>query len=269
MIRQWIPNILTMGNLSLGFLSILLVARADSYINYDNHQIFFIASILIFMAALFDGVDGLVARLLKVESELGKQLDTLADLVTFGIAPGVLVYVMFLGDTYVSSQYFTIPAGTIIATTFPLSAAFRLARFNVTESPGYFAGLPSPIAGVGISLLGMTGEYYEIPQHVTIVITLTLAVLMSSNIRYSKPQVSLRQHFTKFRLALLFTLIIVAMFKFGFYWTVLTTLCFYIISGIIVLPLHMLQKLRVVLGKINEKTNQRKKRKSKDQNSGL
>lgn len=108
------------------------------------------ASFLIFIATIFDFLDGMAARLLKVQSELGKQLDSLADMVTFGVAPGMILYKFYtaslgkfsiVGQTS-SSIYFIIP---VLAFLIPLLSGLRLAKFNVDDSQtSEFKGLATP-----------------------------------------------------------------------------------------------------------------------------
>ncbi|MDH4262606.1 MAG: CDP-alcohol phosphatidyltransferase family protein [Spirochaetia bacterium] len=250
-IKAWIPNAMSLSNLALGFLSILLCGHAAAPLKYPVENIYFISSLLILSAVFVDGFDGMVARWLHVESPIGKQLDSLADLTTFGIAPGVLIYTMFLHDIQTSVNFFELPLiSVIIASIYPISAAFRLARFNVDSRPESFVGLPSPIAGATLALIGIVYKVYPLPALPVIILYLILAILMSSNIRYSKPQIQFKQHFTIFRLIFLFTALFSAMYYFSWYLTILMCLLFYISSGILVLFLHVLQKAKFVFGKL-------------------
>jgi len=249
MIKPWIPNVLSLGNLSLGFMAILTLFNNGIFTRFDTDTTFFIAGVLILTAVILDGADGAVARWLKVESPLGKNLDTLADLTTFGLAPGILMYNTYLYDLFINITYFSIPVGIIVATAYPVSAAFRLARFNVSSSPNSFTGLPSPIAGALVALSGVTYHIIHINSNVAAILFFTLSFLMVSNIRYSKPQSVLREHFTTFRIIIFFLILIGLMLKFGWYWIVLSTLVIYVSSGLIVLVIHALQKIKVVLGR--------------------
>ena len=242
---------MSLSNLALGFVSILLCVHSIIPVKYAVENIYFISSLLILSAVFVDGFDGMVARWLKVESPLGKQLDTLADLTTFGIAPGVLMYTMYFHYIQTSINFYELPLiSVIIASIYPVSAAFRLARFNVESRPDSFVGLPSPIAGATLALVGILYKVYTLPDTLVIVLYLLLAILMSSNIRYSKPQIQFRQHFTIFRLFLFFAVLFTAMYKFKWYVTLLTCLLFYISSGLLVLLLHLLQKIKLVFGKL-------------------
>lgn len=142
--KSVIPAIFTMGNMVMGFISIIFSSKYDPQI--DNVDCLIIAGTLIFVASIFDMFDGAVARALGVESELGMQLDSLADAVSYGIAPGILAYHSYL---YKYPEYFgIIGPGILIASVFPICALYRLARFNCEESGQGFTGLPSPAAGV-------------------------------------------------------------------------------------------------------------------------
>ncbi|MDH4200085.1 MAG: CDP-alcohol phosphatidyltransferase family protein [Spirochaetia bacterium] len=249
-IKSWIPNAMSLGNLALGFLSILLCTHAGSSVRYPVENIYFICSLLILCAVFVDGFDGMVARWLKVESPIGKQLDTLADLTTFGIAPGVLIYTMYFHNIPASVNFFELPlVSVIIASIYPISAAFRLARFNVDSRHDSFVGLPSPIAGVSLALVGIIYKAYPLPGFAVTIWYLSLAILMSSNVRYSKPQIQFKQHFTIFRLILLFLILISAMYLFGWDLTILACILFYTASGLLVFLLHLLQRVKFVFGK--------------------
>lgn len=170
MIKQ-IPNIFTLLNLFFGCLAIVAIAQPGLMItNIDNPDYSVVpcyadkkiidippamlyASIFIGIAAVIDFLDGFVARLLGASSELGKQLDSLADVVSFGVAPGMIVY-QFLRLCYaqepnaldVNTYWFY--AAFII----PCAGAYRLARFNIdTSQSNEFKGVPIPAAGLLIA----------------------------------------------------------------------------------------------------------------------
>jgi CDP-diacylglycerol--serine O-phosphatidyltransferase len=125
---------------------------------------------------MLDSMDGRLARMLKADSNLGKELDSLADVVTFGVAPSFLVY-------YTYFYQFGL-LGLAIAGLFPLFGAYRLARFNVSppnSSGKYFTGVPITAAGGIMALLTLFGNY--IPQIVTTVIFTALCFLMVSRLK--------------------------------------------------------------------------------------
>jgi CDP-diacylglycerol---serine O-phosphatidyltransferase len=138
-----LPNLLTTGCLFSGFYSI--VAAID--------RNFPLAGLAIFIAMLFDGLDGRVARWTRTESPFGKEYDSLADMVAFGIAPAVLVYQW--GVTRISEYgHQWRQFGWIIAFFYAACAALRLARFNTHTASGdkrYFQGLPSPSAAAVVA----------------------------------------------------------------------------------------------------------------------
>ncbi|MFJ8262241.1 CDP-diacylglycerol--serine O-phosphatidyltransferase [Rummeliibacillus sp. NPDC094406] len=127
--KSHLANLITIGNISFGGASIMATINES----YNNAVLF------IFIAAFLDRYDGKIARKFNQESELGKQLDSMSDIISFGVAPALLMYEMTLKD------YGTI--GMIVAVLYIACGAFRLARFNITESNGYFCGLPITAAG--------------------------------------------------------------------------------------------------------------------------
>jgi CDP-diacylglycerol--serine O-phosphatidyltransferase len=246
---KWIPNLFTLGNLWLGFYATLIVLQSNHNSNYIK-----IASLLIILAALLDGLDGFIARLLNATSEIGAQLDSLADLTTFGIAPGALFFMIFLQDLFWEWENLKIPIGMILAGLYPAAVAFRLARFNVSHSDDSFDGLPSPIGGLIVALIPLI--IYEIqikiPNIIFIMIYLFSAYLMVSTIKYSKIQVSLFRKFSKVRAILLILFILILLLgiylKFGLdsvATTVFILILLYIISGIIAFIIHLIQIYRL------------------------
>jgi CDP-diacylglycerol--serine O-phosphatidyltransferase len=156
-----IPNIFTLLNLVFGCLAIICILQNGLTISADENgsllvvlpEKIFLASVFIGCAGVVDFLDGLVARLLKASSAIGKQLDSLADVVSFGVAPGLIVY-QFLRLAYAQqeggldiSSLWLLPAFLI-----PCAGAYRLARFNIDVEQGdSFKGLPIPAAGLLIA----------------------------------------------------------------------------------------------------------------------
>ena len=202
MSKVWIPNSLTMGNLLFGFIAI---------VNASQEQ-YVIAGICILFAALLDGFDGQIARMLHVTSNIGEQLDSLADCVAFGIAPGYLAYSAYLFNVSFSLNGTKhVPLGMFIAAAFPLCAAYRLARFNVSHDSGSFSGLPSPIAGIVMALVPVAFSNPEdIRSHLLIFVPafITVALLMVSTIKFSKPQANAFKKIHGLKLILLIVLIV-------------------------------------------------------------
>ena len=165
-IRNSIPNLFTLLNLFCGFLSVMYSAVGD----YKN------AAILILIGMMLDSMDGRVARMLRVESELGKELDSLADIVTFGVAPAMMAY-------YAYFSLFGVK-GMAIAGLFPLFGAYRLARFNINavkSSLNYFTGVPITAAGGLLTLL--TLFHGRMPSIILPIAFFVLCYLMVSTIK--------------------------------------------------------------------------------------
>ncbi|MCF1714380.1 CDP-alcohol phosphatidyltransferase family protein [Flavihumibacter sp. RY-1] len=156
-----IPNLFTLLNLVFGFLAIITILQngiiiangpAGEYL-LDMPEKIYLASLFIAIAAVVDFLDGFVARLLKASSEMGKQLDSLADVVSFGVAPGLILY-QFLRLSLAkevngldASIWWTLPAVLV-----PCAAAYRLARFNIDTTQSYgFKGVPVPAVGLLIA----------------------------------------------------------------------------------------------------------------------
>lgn len=158
------PSMCTLANLIFGLVSLGLL-YSD---RYDW------AAVFIVMGMLFDGFDGRLARFLGVSSEFGKELDSLSDLVTFGVAPAMLAY-----STSLNQMGW--PWGLIAVMPFPLMGALRLARFNVlTGGDGYFIGVPITLAG-GLMALFLL---YTVNYWIVLAVLLTLSGLMISTYRY-------------------------------------------------------------------------------------
>lgn len=170
-----IPNILTTGNLFSGLASILFVFEGN----------FEAAAIAVLVAIVFDVLDGTTARLMKSTSDFGLQYDSLGDLVSFGVAPGLLVYVWALSGPKM--------LGAAVMFAFVACGALRLARHNVlamnnTEEKA-FTGLPIPGAAGVVATLVILDHYVialgeNVKPILAIVLTLALAFLMVSTVRY-------------------------------------------------------------------------------------
>jgi CDP-diacylglycerol--serine O-phosphatidyltransferase len=167
-----IPNLFTAMNMFCGFLSIITASNG----NYNY------AAWLIIIAAVFDALDGLVARLTKSSSELGVELDSLSDIVSFGCAPAFLLY-----STYFY-QFENI--GVILSSLLLIAGGFRLARFNVQLvgfEKSFFLGLPIPTAALTITsfVLAFYNNGYAKPYSDMIIpLVIIISYLMISNIRY-------------------------------------------------------------------------------------
>lgn len=183
--KKILPNFITLLNLLSGIFSIFFTFYG--YLDWAGYCIFF--------AAFFDFLDGFVARLLKVSSEIGKELDSLSDLVSFGVAPGFIVFQVLLKVNNVSSLS-DLSNETLILLfipfLIPLFGAYRLARFNIKHAKVKgFLGLPIPAngifhAGVGILFASQIGNEPFSSLVMTILIDANLLLfsfLMVSNIK--------------------------------------------------------------------------------------
>ena len=176
-----LPNLFTTGTLFAGFYSIIAATQGR----------FVVAAVAIFVAMLTDMLDGRVARLTHTESDFGIQYDSLADLVSFGLASGLLAYLYSLE----SLAYYSDVAGKLgwlAAFFYAASAALRLARFNITRGGAtekkIFLGLPSPAAaGLLVGFVWVGADFgIQGSNLVVFVFALTViaGVLMVSNVRY-------------------------------------------------------------------------------------
>jgi CDP-diacylglycerol--serine O-phosphatidyltransferase len=197
-----LPNLLTTGGLFSGFYSIVATMNGD----------YLLAAWFILVAAIFDGLDGKVARLTNTTSKFGVEYDSLSDLVAFGVAPGLMMYSWALKPF---GKF-----GWLAAFLYVVCGALRLARFNVqinTVESKRFVGLPIPAAaGMAASLvifffhMGGTGEIKKVS---VLLLIYVLAALMVSNIRYyafKDPELFRRQPFGFLVLAIIFIIVIVA-----------------------------------------------------------
>jgi len=147
------------------------------------------ASYWIIGAILLDMLDGTVARMTKSTSEFGKELDSLADMVSFGVAPAVLIYNAYLLEGQLSHEFLA-PVGSFMAVFYVICAALRLARYNAFQAgrQDIFIGLPSPAAAGMIASFTLFCQYFEyrVTYWVLGPLTIIMALLMVSNVRYPK-----------------------------------------------------------------------------------
>ena len=180
-LKQHIPNTITCGNLVSGCLSILFVASGMPVK----------AAIMIFVAGLFDFLDGFAARLLHAHSPIGADLDSLSDVVSFGVAPGFIMYWLMSHAQHPEIMLFGLDLSPCIAFLLPVFSSFRLANFNIDDTqktsfrgipaPGmaiFIASLPLALSQVGHLSDGALG--YWICHGITIIFSL----MMVSNFRF-------------------------------------------------------------------------------------
>ena len=182
MIKKQIPNFLTSMNVLCGSIAVVFIMKG----------FLTTAVLLIMLAAVFDFFDGMSARLLKVSGPIGKELDSLADMISFGLAPGLIMYKLLeisllkqdvlpdLASNLSLSQLLIISSAFLI----PIFSALRLAKFNVDErQTSSFIGLPTPANALFISSLALIQEHGSIPGIDSIL--LSTPVLIGVNILFS------------------------------------------------------------------------------------
>ena len=180
------PSLFTLFNLFFGVWSMVLASRGD----------FYRAGWYILVGGILDVLDGRVARLSRTGTRFGEELDSLVDVVSFGVAPAFLIYKLEFAAAG--------PAEWIFCYFYVMAATIRLARFNITQaghSKRHFVGLPSPAAGITLATFYpfTTTDLYQkafgyLPRHHTMqLLMILLTILMVSNVRYAAlPRAGLR-----------------------------------------------------------------------------
>jgi len=195
-IKKHIPNLFTLGNLLCGTLALLSAFNG----NFEN------TFLLVVLGIVFDFFDGFLARILKVSGELGKQLDSLADMVTSGVVPGLVMYFLIFESSYenldkiswakgilspVSSNDYSMTWLPYLGLLLTLAACYRLAKFNIdTRQSDSFIGLPTPAMSLFVVSLPIILEYTEIElikdlitnNYFLIGVTLVLSYLMNAEL---------------------------------------------------------------------------------------
>ncbi|MFC3193160.1 CDP-diacylglycerol--serine O-phosphatidyltransferase [Marinicella sediminis] len=232
-----LPNLFTTGALFAGYYSIIAAIQGK----------FEMACLSIFIAALLDALDGRVARLTNTQSEFGEQYDSLSDLVSFGVAPSLLMFNWSLYHlTAVSPVMGKI--GWLAAFIYAVCGALRLARFNtqigVTDK-AYFQGLPSPAAAavlssfvwisVDLEISGETLKYFVLP------LTIIAGLLMVSRIRYySFKTIPFKENVSFIWILLLVLVFVLLTIKTA--WVLFVVFGCYALSGIILTTVSIKQK---------------------------
>ena len=228
-IKQHLPSIFTLVNLFIGFLAIINMMAGH----------YFISCYLILAAGAFDSLDGKIARLLGISTNFGKEIDSLADMVSFCLAPSILVYSLY-------TQNMPGLSGEIIASAPLIMGAIRLARFNTAvydEQPSNFIGLPTPMNALSIASLVLFMEHFKIdnPEYsqprLLLPLILSLSYLMVSRVNYAKfPLLNFnsgRQNTMHILGVLLFVVVFIISIFIGYQYQVLAGfVSFYILSGI-------------------------------------
>ncbi len=240
-----LPSLFTTGNLALGYYAILQVTRGSALEpwHFDN------AAKAIGFAVLFDGLDGRIARMTKTSSEFGRELDSLADVTTFGVAPAMLAWlwgfrqlaINNLGPVHVN----LLQLGEFAGFLFLLAGASRLARFNISSNPEpsnpgrpgkkYFVGMPIPAAA---GVIAAVVHFFSGEPLVSVwtaiswlLLLVAVAYLMVSTWRfYSFKDIDLRSR-QPFRLIILFGLLIAAI-RFYSHWVLFLIALLYMFSAV-------------------------------------
>jgi CDP-diacylglycerol--serine O-phosphatidyltransferase len=189
--KKHIPNLLTLGNLFCGTIATIFAVYAN----------FKIAGLFVVIGIFFDFLDGFVARLLKVSGELGKQLDSLADMVTSGVVPGIIMFKLIIINsefhlngtiswTSLNNKPNFVSLG-VIGLIVTLGACYRLAKFNIdTRQSDSFIGLPTPAMSLFVISLPLIQEYSTIEfahnlianNYFLIAVTIILTYLMNAEL---------------------------------------------------------------------------------------
>jgi CDP-diacylglycerol--serine O-phosphatidyltransferase len=165
MFKKSIPNILTFLNLSFGVISIIEVLNNN----------YLLAALFIVGAAIVDRYDGRIARMLNVSSEIGKELDSLADLISFGVAPGILMLFKYGLNNYL--------IGIAIMLFYIICGCYRLAKYNISIFEGVFSGVPITICGSALAIMSLINTNNKV---IPTVFMTFLGYLMISKLKLKK-----------------------------------------------------------------------------------
>ena len=209
-----IPNFITSLNLASGFAAVIFILNGHPAT----------ASWLILLAMVFDFFDGFASRLLKAYSDMGKELDSLADMVSFGVVPGLLIYSFLCKSGGVNGGEVNF-LYLLVSAFYPVCAGLRLAKFNIdTTQATTFRGMPTPAGALAIITLSLAAAYSGNQlinrilesQTVIFIYSLFLSVMMVTRI----PLLSLKFHDLKFKgnegrfLLIAAVVLIAALFRF-------------------------------------------------------
>ena len=183
--KKHIPNLLTLGNLFCGAVAVMYAVQGD----------FEIAGLLVVAGIIFDFFDGFAARVLGVSGDLGKQLDSLADMVTSGVVPGIIMFYL-ISENQTGTEMLTNPVNVVnfipfIGLILTLGAGYRLAKFNIdTRQSDSFIGLPTPAMSLFVISLPLILKYSESAfinniienTYFLILVTVALTYLMNAEL---------------------------------------------------------------------------------------
>ena len=210
-IKRNIPNLITLANLTCGLFAIIFAFQGNLTT----------ASLCIFLGAFLDFFDGLAARLLKISEKFGKQLDSMADMVTFGVAPGFILFhfMFYLNNDMIfrhsmENNSFFFPAS--LALLIPIFSAYRLANFNIdSRQTDSFIGLPTPALAIFIAAIPHI-DFNRFPMFTDIQLLTILAIIMPLLLVIEMPMFSLKinkdesihSRVNIFRISLVFTAVV-------------------------------------------------------------
>lgn len=239
----FLPNVLTGANLFCGFVALTKIVQWD--IESGNYRDIKLALLFILLACIFDLLDGRVARMGGAESPFGREFDSLADIISFGVAPAFLVYRIVLRDVFATHPEF----GWFIASIYLLCGAFRLARFNclaaMAGSGGgkEFLGFPIPAAAGLVSSLTLFMIWWDEKEFAKgnwrfalPVIMVFLSWMMVSEVKYptfKKLDLRATRTFTKTLLAVLFIGSVVVLREKILFWVLPLFFTSYLLYGFI------------------------------------
>lgn len=191
MIRKSIPNFITCLNLVSGCIACVMALKGDLPL----------ATLWIILAAIFDFFDGFAARMLKAYSPIGKELDSLADVVSFGVAPGMIVYSLLQQACLSASMGCIGSYIPFLAFVIPALSGLRLAKFNIDErQTTSFIGLPVPAHALFWASLGYSvAPFIPAHEYLFIGVTVVLSVLTSLLLVSEIPMFSLKIKFLKWK----------------------------------------------------------------------
>ncbi|KZL94004.1 CDP-alcohol phosphatidyltransferase family protein [Clostridium magnum] len=172
MLKTSIPNLLSLVNLSLGVLSIM-----ETF-----NQNYLCASILIIISALIDIYNVRISKFLNLNSSLGKELDSLADLVSFGVAPALLIFIKYY---FFNLEYVEL-LGTCLMLTYIMRGCYKLAKYNLDESTEKFTGVSITAAGCAIALFSLVTPNNNLFMFLSIVLVVLLSYLLESKLKIKK-----------------------------------------------------------------------------------
>ena len=214
-----LPAGVTLLNLISGFIAILFAIDGN----------YFYAAIMIFLSAIFDSLDGRIARLLNRTSSFGVELDSLADAVSFVLAPTIILYLRNLKEF----GYF----GFAVCAAILCFGVIRLARFNLKEIPDYFEGLPVPAYGILVALFTISGA--QVVSELQAIMFAIVGFLMISKIPYPNFKKGVRGVFEFIILSMLISTLLYPLLKLNF---LLVIVLIYIILGPAVESLKLKRK---------------------------